>query len=206
MKKIFLSFIIFLGLFFNINVFTENIKFTQDSAIFILKSIQDSVNSWDVDSIIENVSPKAKIEIIDGIISNIKWKKIEFVQELKSFETLENWNFKINAFYSAKWLNWNVSGFSNYYILELVDGNVLIVDTNFYQFSPKIFSLLWPFIPFIFLFWFIFFIWMLNDCIKREIENKWMWILLIIFVPLGSFIYFFKWRKKFPLKEKYQKK
>lgn len=203
MKKLFLSFVILFWIIININVYAEGIELTQDVAISILSGIQRDVNNSNTDNIIDNISPNAEPKIKEGIITNIKWKEIEFVQELKNIESLWNWKFIINATYAAKWLNWNVSGFSNYYLVEIIDNNWMILDTDFFQFMPQYLNLFWPYLPFIMLFWFIFFIWMLNDCIKREIENKWMWILLIIFVPLGSFIYFFTWRKKFPLQEKY---
>lgn len=203
MRKIFLSFVFLLWFLINVNIFAINIEFTQDDAIFILTWVQGDINNWNVDNLIKNISTNASLDIKEGIISNIKWKNLEFIQELKSFEILEDWKVQINALYAAKWLNWNVSGFSNYYVLELVGDRWMILDTDFFQFTPNVFNIFGPFLPYIMLFWFIFFIWMLNDCTKREIENKWMWVLLIIFVPLWSFIYFFTWRKKFPLKEKY---
>lgn len=206
MKKIIINMLLLLSLMMNVNVYAEGSEMTQDIAIAILYQIQADVNNGNTDNIILNISPNAKVEIKEGILWNIMGKKIEFDQELKNFEKIWDGIYKINAIYVAKWLNWNVSGLSNFYIMEFTDGRWFILDTDFFQFMPAIFSMLWPILPILMLLWFVFFVWMLNDCLKREIENKWMWVLLMIFVPFGSLIYFFTGRKKFPLQEKYKNK
>ncbi|HLB70759.1 MAG: PLD nuclease N-terminal domain-containing protein [Candidatus Methanoperedens sp.] len=45
---------------------------------------------------------------------------------------------------------------------------------------------------------FVFWLWMLIDCAKREIKNKTAWILILIFTSiLGAILYYFMVRRKY---------
>ncbi|PIR48096.1 hypothetical protein COV06_00495 [Candidatus Uhrbacteria bacterium CG10_big_fil_rev_8_21_14_0_10_50_16] len=47
-----------------------------------------------------------------------------------------------------------------------------------------------------------FWIWMLVDVLKRDIPDKTLWVVLIVFTNwIGAFIYFFVVRKKYSMKK-----
>ncbi|MBI3033865.1 PLDc N-terminal domain-containing protein [Candidatus Woesearchaeota archaeon] len=97
---------------------------------------------------------------------------------------------------------------SNYYIFEKSGDSWLLIDTDFHQklgagyvfkFIGNIFLIILPFLIIFGAFW----LWMLIDCIKRQFEDKMMWILLIIFFSIiGAILYFFMMRKKLIQQEK----
>lgn len=194
--------------FFNFNILNadNSTELSNQEAQEILLKIQDAVNKWDSNSIIVLLSEKSWTWISEKIVNNIEWKNIQYLQEISKIENLWNWQFKIHWRYQAKWLNWEATWLSNYYIVEKDSNEWKIIDTNFYQFMPEFMNFFGPIFPILMLLLFIFFIWMLIDCSKRNIDNKWMWYLLIIFVPFGSVIYFFTARKKYPRYDKYLKK
>jgi len=89
MKKIIINIFILLFIFFlNINVYAEESKMTQDLAVNILLDIEKNINEGNTDYIISKLSPNANPLIKEGILSNIKGKKIKFFQELKNIEDL----------------------------------------------------------------------------------------------------------------------
>lgn len=62
------------------------------------------------------------------------------------------------------------------------------------------FFIIWAFFMVVFLLGFIFWIWMLVDCVKRDFKNeneKLLWILILIFAHwIGALIYYFLVKRK----------
>jgi hypothetical protein len=172
--------------------------------------IADSVNNNEINSILNIVSPNARLNLKNEIDSNLAGKMVQFQQSVSSYEDLGNNQVKIKGRYSAAGPGWNVNGLSNYYIFEKSGDSWLLIDTDFHQkmgagyvfkFIGKIFLIILPFIIIFGAFW----LWMLIDCIKRQFEDKTMWILLIIFFNfIGAILYFFMMRKKLIQQEKMQ--
>ena len=174
----------------------------QDQVILIA----NSVNNNDVDAILNILSKNARLELRNEIETNLRGKTIKFQQEINSYEDFGDNKVKVKGVFAAEGLNWNVKGFSNYFIFERVNGQWLLFDTNFHQkMSSKgmltvmviMFAI---FIP-LFLAFFGFWLWMLIDCIKKQFEDKVLWIILIAILGLlGAVLYFFLVKRK--LKQK----
>ncbi len=170
--------------------------------------VQQYVNEWNGKAITELMAPSAWTGISQKILDAVEWKQIHFVQEFSSISEYGSGTYKVVGKYSAKWLNWEVSGLSNYYVVEMDNGRVYVLDTDFYQFMPDIMnsiieSPIFMLLPIFMLSLGIFWFWMLIDLSKRQIEGKWIWYCLLFFVPFGSIIYFFTGHKKYPKLEKY---
>ncbi len=175
-----------------------------DDARQFMTIVKNLVNEWNGNDITKMLSPRAWSGLSQKIIDAVEWKQIQFVQEFSWIQEYGSGMYKVSWRYNAKWLNWEASWLSNFYILEVVNDKIYIVDTDFFQFMPDIFNgIIWfwifAFIP-IFMFGLvIFWFWMLIDLSKREIlKNKWMWYCLLFFVPFWSIIYFFTGHKKYP--------
>lgn len=175
-----------------------------------ITTIANSVNNNDINSIINIVSSNARPDLKNEIENNLAGQMVQFQQSVSSYEYLENNQVKVKGRYSAAGPGWNVNGMSNYYIFEKSGDSWLLIDTDFHQkmgagyvfkLIGKIFLIILPFIIIFGAFW----LWMLIDCIKRQFEDKTMWILLIIFFSfIGAILYYFMMRKKLIQQEKMQ--
>lgn len=167
-----------------------------------IKSIKQSVNDGNAKNILGLLSPNASAELKNEIENNIAGKSITFQQSIVSYEDISPDKVKVKGKFAAKGISWSVSGLSNYFIFEKVNGKWLLLETNFHQkLSPGfVFKTVGKILIVIFLIFSplgIFWLWMLIDCIKRPIENKVVWILVIVLVGLlGAILYFFIERKK----------
>ena len=173
-----------------------------------ITTIANSVNNNNINSIINIVSSNARPDLKNEIKNNLAGQMVQFQQSVSSYEYLENNQVKVKGRYSAAGPGWNVNGMSNYYIFEKSGDSWLLIDTDFHQkmgagyvfkLIGKIFLIILPFIIIFGAFW----LWMLIDCIKRQFEDKTMWILLIIFFSfIGAILYYFMMRKKLIQQEK----
>ncbi len=188
---------------------SANQVISSENARKMMGIVQTLVNEWNGKAITEMISPNAWTGISQKILDAVEWKKIQFVQEFSSIQEYGSGMYKVVGKYSAKWLNWEVSGLSNYYVLEIDNGEGYIIDTDFFQFVPDIMNTiiqnpLFKLFPFFIFSLVIFWFWMLIDLSKRQIDSKWIWYCLLFFVPFGSVIYFFTGHKKYPKLEKYR--
>ena len=170
--------------------------------------IVNAVNEGDANSILNIVSPNARVDLRGELEENIAGKAIWFQQSIVSYEDLGNNRVKVKGSYAAEGTGWSVSGLSNYFVFEQVGDSWLLFDTNFHQkIGPgSVFAIVGPIIGVIVAICLIlgaFTLWMLIDAIRRQFESKTIWIILIIFLgPLGAILYFFMVRRKLRRQEK----
>ena len=113
---------------------------------------------------------------------------------LSEAETTPDGNVKIIGKYKAAGVGWKVEGFSTYFVFKNMNGDWILVDTDFY----KGFSF-WGLIPFFlfFLALFSFWLWMLIDCARSDDQKRVKWILLLVFLNIiGAVFYFFLVKRK----------
>jgi hypothetical protein len=165
-------------------------------------AIEEAVNSGDGQAIINLTSPNASAELKSAIEDAISGKQIRFQEDITSYDEISADKVKVNGRFSAEATNWSISGLSNYFVFERVDGQWLLVDTDFHQkLGPgtvlKIIGTAFAIILPIFIILGAFWLWMLIDCIVRPVDNKTTWLLVIIFLQfLGAVLYFFIARRK----------
>ena len=170
--------------------------------------IVNAVNEGDANSILNIVSPNARADLRDELEENIAGKAIWFQQSIVSYEDLGNNRVKVKGSYAAEGTGWSVSGLSNYFVFEQVGDSWLLFDTNFHQkIGPgSVLAIVGPIIGVIVAICLIlgaFTLWMLIDAIRRQFDDKTLWIILIIFLgPLGAILYFFMVRRKLRRQEK----
>jgi hypothetical protein len=169
--------------------------------------IANSINSNNIDDILNLVSDNARTGLKQEIENNLRGQTIQFQQTIVSYQDLGNNKMKVKCVYSARGsTGWYIDGISNYYTFEKTGNSWLLVDTDFHQklgsgyvlkTVGKIFTVVSaigvPIVILLCAFW----LWMLIDAIKREFENKVLWIILIILLGfLGAILYFFIVRRK----------
>lgn len=121
----------------------------------------------------------------------------------KNIEILSPTSVKISGRFASSGMSWSTSGLSNYFVFEKnLDGQWLISDTNFDEkvgfsnvkkFAKNIFAIIIP----IFIVFFIFWLLMLIDCIKRDFDDKALWVVLMIFLGIiGTILYYFMIKKR----------
>ena len=98
-----------------------------------LDSLENSINSGDIDEILNLISPDAKVDLANEIDTQLRGKKVNYEMEIISFEELENNKVKVRSRFAASGIGWSTSGSSNFFIFEKVDENWLIIDTDFHQ-------------------------------------------------------------------------
>ena len=156
-----------------------------------------SINKGDSTNIIAILSPNAAPELISALKKAVDMKKLEFQQQITGYKELTTNKIQLDGVYAVTALNWNSSGLGDSFVFEKLNGKWLLLDTDVAsKLDPssvvgligKIFGIaaLITLIPA------IFWLWMLIDAIRKPIENKPLWIILIILLNLlGAILYFF---------------
>jgi len=173
-----------------------------------LDSLVQAVNEGDTQKISTLISPDNQTlqsEIQERIEGGIEYQ-LDYSPFDKNAEVLSENKVKVKARFAASGVGWKVSGLSTYFVFEKQDNQWLITDTDFhkkldseyaeYVFLGRLKRVFIFGIP-IFLLLFVFWLWMLIDCAKREFDDKLLWIILLIFLGLiGAILYFFIVKRK----------
>jgi len=120
----------------------------------------------------------------------------------KNVEVLGQNRVKVKARFAASGVGWYVRGLSAYFVFEKQNNQWLITDSDFYKklgfdYVFGILKWVWIFGVPILLLLFVFWLWMLIDCAKREFDDKALWIIMLIFLNfIASILYFFIVKRK----------
>ncbi len=203
MKKVFLFLLIILIWFSATHIWYcetvsgeshEQIPKTEFQSILKVTNIfLEKLSEGDTEWAIWTLSPKASSELKENIRKNLSGKVSIGITWIKS-ENIWDTQIKLTWTYTAKWENWNKSGFTTYFLYQEENGNWSIVDTDIYNAW-----VIWKFIIIAFMIiipLFIFFFLMLINCAKKPNQPwKIKWLLIIILIPFWSLFYFFMGRK-----------
>jgi len=169
-----------------------------------LNSLVQAVNTGDTQEISFLISPNNQTllsDIQERIRGGIAYQ-LDYSPFDRNIEILSQNQVKVKARFAASGIGWKASGLSIYFIFEKQNNQWLITDTDFHKKLgiDYIFKILkWVIIfggPIFFLF-FVFWFWMLIDCIKREFDGKVLWIILLIFLGfLPAVFYYFIVKRK----------
>ena len=206
--KIFASTFVFVtGLFlFGVSVFAQTALSSIDKQQITenLNTLVQSVNTGDIQKISALVTPNNQIlqsEIQKQIGGGVNYQ-LDYTPIDNNVELLDSNQVKVNAKFAASGVGWNISGLSTYFVFQKQNNKWLIIDTDFhkklgadYTFGvlKKVFMFAGP----IFLLFFIFWLWMLIDCVKREFDDKALWVILLIFLSFfAAVLYYFIVKRK----------
>lgn len=169
-----------------------------------LDSLVQAINVGDTQKISSLISPNNQTlqsDIQERIRGGIAYQ-LDYSPFDKNVEVINQDQVKIKARFAASGVGWNVSGLSTYFVFEKQNNQWLITDTDFYKKlgADYVFGILkWVLIfggP-IFLLLFVFWLWMLIDCAKREFDDKALWIILLIFLNfIAAILYYFIVKRK----------
>lgn len=169
-----------------------------------LDILVQSINSGDtqkINSLISSNNPTLQTDVQERIRGGIRYQ-LDYSPLDQNVEILNSDQVKIKARFAAAGPGWNVSGLSTHFVFEKQNDQWLITDTDFHKKmgADYVFGILkWVLIfggP-IFLILFVFWLWMLIDCAKREFDDKALWIILLIFLNfLAAILYFFIIKRK----------
>lgn len=169
-----------------------------------LDILVQSVNSGDTQKITSLISPNnpaLQTDVQERIRGGIGYQ-LDYSPLDQNVEILNSDQVKVKARFAASGVGWNVSGLSTYFVFEKQNNQWLITDTDFYKKlgADYVFGILkWVLIfggP-IFLVLFVFWLWILIDCAKREFDDKALWIILLIFLNFpAAILYFFIVKRK----------
>lgn len=169
-----------------------------------LESLVRAVNTGDTQKITSLISPNnptLQTDIQERIRGGIAYQ-LDYSPFDKNAEILSQNQVKVKARFAASGVGWNVSGLSTYFVFEKQNDQWLITDTDFYKKlgAHYVFNILKKVFIFggpVFLLLFIFWLWMLIDCAKREFDDKALWIILLIFLNfIAAILYFFIVKRK----------
>lgn len=164
-----------------------------------LDSLVQAVNMGDAQKISTLISPNNQTlqsDIQERIRGRIAYQ-LDYSPFDKNVEIISQNQVKVKARFAASGVGWNVSGLSTYFVFEKQNNQWLIIDTDFYKKlgADYVFGIL-KWVP-IFLLLSAFSLWMLIDCVKREFDNKALWIILLIFLNfIAAILYFFIVKRK----------
>lgn len=179
---------------------------TQDELTVVVDQIEVAVFNQDTETLSSLFAPGLDPIVADEIITNLtSVADVEsFMIGNLNFEAIDEAHVRVNSNYSIEVRgpngNWNKSGLGVYFVFEETDGSYLISDTNLNKAVGPIdiagfFSDYGALIGGIMLFMLIssaFWIWMLIDLIQRDVPNKPLWVIVLVFTGvLGAIIYFF---------------
>ncbi len=169
-----------------------------------LDTLVQSINSGDtkkITSLISSNNPTLQTDVQDRIRGGIRYQ-LDYSPLDQNVEILNSNQVKVKARFAASGVGWNVSGLSTYFVFEKENNQWLITDTDFYKKlgADYVFNILKKVLIFggpIFFVLFIFWLWMLIDCAKREFDDKALWIILLIFLNfIAAILYFFIVKRK----------
>ncbi len=205
MKKIILIFLINF-FFFNLNVFAQNTLSQKDKREIMenLNTLVEGINLGDINKISPILSEKnqeLKEEIQESIRGGVDYR-LDYNPFDKNIEFLNQNKIKVKANFSAQGSGWSINGLSTYFIFEKENGKWLLIESDFYKkigssyvlkTIKKVFAILGP----VFLLAFAFWLWMLIDCLKRDFDDKTLWVLLLFFFNfIGAVLYYFLIKRK----------
>lgn len=187
----------------------------------VLNELGQGMVREDIDSILGRLSPNMDKEECRKIKESLeeKFSKYDYSEykfsppEYRKIQVLEpgkkvKFKVRYSDAYKGTSGSGSSSGFTANFVMEKVNAEWLILDTDFYtkERVAKILALSAGFFVLLGILAFIFWLWMLIDCIKRDFpkpNDKIMWILLLIFIPvIGILIYYFIVKRKTKLQEK----
>jgi hypothetical protein len=211
MKKTLVSIILIIFALLPLNVFASMTPDEGEQEVRkTIDIIQQSINNGDSQPIINLISPNAPVELKQQIQSSIDGKKIMYNQSIRSITNLSPTQVKVVCVFSASGndggKNWSTNGLKNYFILEMLDEKLFLLESDFQEklnadFTYDVFGNYLKYIGPIFLLIAIFWLWMLIDCIAKPIPNKTTWVLLIIFLQIfGAILYYFIARRGYLIK------
>jgi hypothetical protein len=156
-------------------------------------------------------------QILQEAIFDLTENGVELYADFQNIEKIEDGKLKVNIIFSARSGGWNakesngswkILDASAYFTFEKYEGNWLISDTNLYKKTNeeyeshmnkhesrvnKISFLIFLATLPIYIFW----SWMLIDCMRNEKNHKFIGMFLIIFLSIiGATIYFFTLKRK----------
>ncbi|MDD2487638.1 MAG: PLD nuclease N-terminal domain-containing protein [Candidatus Gracilibacteria bacterium] len=190
---------------FNANVFAFSISSIDKIKIkHSLKNLVQSINTGDIQKISELILPAQqalKSEIQEQVIGGIAYE-LDYAPFDENIDILSADEVRVNAKFAAAGPGWNINGLGTYFTFQKQDNKWMIADTDFHKklgtdyvfdIFKKIYTYAGPVLILLFMFW----LWMLIDCIKREFDDKSLWIILMIFLSIiGSILYFFIIKRK----------
>jgi len=181
----------------------------------ILDELGQAMVREDLDFIMSRLSPNMdkeefnKIkEIIKEKFSSYDYAEYKFsppaYQKIKILEPGKKVKFKVR--YSEKYKgipgSGSSSGLTSNFVMEKIDRKWLILSTDFYtkERAMKIIGVIVGFFVLFGIACFIFWLWMLIDCIKRDFikpNDKIAWVLVVIFIQMvGAIVYYFVVKRK----------
>ena len=173
----------------------------QESVQYIIDYIVDGVNNNnDPPNIKKLISPNASNELTNDIIkvtSSTTWSILSIRQSTDKFIQIDPTKIYVEGSQEAVGLGWNVSGVSIYYEFELVNGEWMLLDTNFLEKTGALYvfksvALVFLIIFIIMIPFIIFWVKMIIDASKREFKDKTVWLILIVALGLvGAIVYYF---------------
>ncbi len=195
----------------------ENIPDSDRKAIgILLEKIEQAMVKEDIDSIMSCMSPSMKKSEYDKLQKDLKEKfgdkdYVEYhfyfphYQKFEILEPMKKLKFKVG--YSEKYKfgtsgTGSSTGLTANFEVENINGKWLISYTDFYTKDHffKIIAIPSAVLIILILVGFVFWIWMLIDCLKRDFDkpnDKIVWVLIIIFLQIiGMIIYYFMVKRK----------
>ena len=169
-----------------------------------LESLVQAVNTGNtqkITSLISRNNPTLQADVQERIRGGIAYQ-LDYSPFDKNIEILSADQVKVKARFAVSGVGWNVSGLSTYFIFEKQNSQWFITDTDFHKKlgADYVFGILKKVLIFggpVFLLLFIFWLWMLIDCAKREFDDKALWIILLIFLNfIAAILYFFIVKRK----------
>ena len=207
MKKLFFS-LFFISLFLSGTVVLAQTSISSADKQEVADSLEglvQAINEGNTEKIATFISPDnltLQSEVQDSIRGGVAYE-LDYSPLDSNTEIISNSEIKVKGKFSASGVGWNVSGLSVYFLFEKTQNQQwLITDTDFHKkigfnytsnYLKKIFIIIGPIILVLTIFW----VWMLIDCIKRNFDNKELWVILLLLLYfIGAILYFFIIKRK----------
>ncbi len=169
-----------------------------------LDSLVQALNEGDEQKISVLISPDEQ-ELLSDIkegVTSLTAYELDYSSFDDNAEVISQGQVEVKARFAASGLGWNINGLSTFFVFEESDSQWLIVDTDFHEKlgADYVFDLLIRVLIFvgpIFILLSAFWLWMLIDCVKRDFDDKVLWIILLIFLSyLAAVLYYFIIKRK----------
>jgi hypothetical protein len=156
----------------------------------------DALSSGDVAQVQRLLAPDARAGLSEELHAKAS-EPIDFRYRVESVTPVSEHVIRVEGDFEADTINWRVSGFSAFFVLEEKDDGWLVQDTNVFQkfgFEQvgRVFAYIAIPLGVVLVLFSAFWLWMLIDCIRRDFDDKVVWLMVLVLTTfLGAVIYFF---------------
>ncbi len=197
---------LFLSLFLCAGAFAAVSSLDETDILRTIGYLEDCVYAGDAQSVLTLLSPNARPALKKEVEAALAGNTVRFYQRIDTWNSLSPTKIRVEGSIrleghaettkpgESSTFNWQMNDVRDFFVFDKINGQWFIADMDFHRMLNTGFAAhplaMTGLLVAAFIFCGIFWIWMLVDCIVKPVENKIVWLLVIIFLNIiGATLY-----------------